>query len=34
MKSFNELFDQEGPILGLYLSSPDPLYLVEIAKGS
>jgi 4-hydroxy-2-oxoheptanedioate aldolase len=33
MKSFNELFDQEGPILGLYLSSPDP-YLVEIAKES
>ena len=33
MKSFNELFKQEGPILGLFISSPDP-YMVEMAKVS
>ena len=31
MRHFNDLLNQEGPILGLYISSPDP-YTVEMAK--
>ncbi|MFZ7120269.1 MAG: HpcH/HpaI aldolase family protein [Eubacteriaceae bacterium] len=31
MKNFNDLLSQEGPVLGLFLQSPDP-YIIEMAK--